>query len=303
MNFLKKSKEYNPSTRLFAFQIFLLVLIVIGILLIATRNAWVPSVVGYLLRYDQAFQDTIVRQGELLQNSVKTEDSFDPLIQKTTNESINSFATEAETNVSSETVQNDVQVNEHEPYLIRNNALYYWLGTDKYELVATAINNFDQKTFTLINSYDNYGIERYSGYAKDKNNVYAGSSILKEADPGTFEVGEGFVKDSSHVFYNEPGLPELYTVIANADPDSFELVGYCAGYEIDSYAYYRDKYRIYVDAEPKPYIDAVSFQYLGVSHKNDNHFGTGKAFAKDKNSVYQGCGEVIEGANPITFSP
>ena len=140
-------------------------------------------------------------------------------------------------------------------------------------------------------------------FGKDKNNVYYGNFILKGLDPATFVVGKGFVRDASYVFFEEPGLPPYYTIIENADPESFEIIGYCDGYDVEMYYYYRDKHRVYVNAEAKPYIDTGSFQYLGTFQKNDKRLGQETAIAKDKNFVYKNCGEIIEGADPITFSP
>ena len=71
MDFLQRSKVKHPNSLLFAFQIFLLVLIIIGILLIATRNAWVPNVVEYLLRGDIKYQDMLANKGELLPTRVE----------------------------------------------------------------------------------------------------------------------------------------------------------------------------------------------------------------------------------------
>ena len=44
-----KKEDYHPSRALKAFQIFLLVLIIIGITLIITRDSWVPKLVDYIL--------------------------------------------------------------------------------------------------------------------------------------------------------------------------------------------------------------------------------------------------------------
>jgi len=45
-----RKEDYRPSPALKAFQIFLLILIVIGITLIITRDSWVPKLVEYILR-------------------------------------------------------------------------------------------------------------------------------------------------------------------------------------------------------------------------------------------------------------
>ena len=49
MHFRFKHREYHPSPLLRGFQIFLLVLIVVGVGLLVTRNSWVPAFVEYLM--------------------------------------------------------------------------------------------------------------------------------------------------------------------------------------------------------------------------------------------------------------
>lgn len=44
-----KKEDYRPSPELKAFQIFLLVLIIIGVALLITRDTWVPKLVDYIL--------------------------------------------------------------------------------------------------------------------------------------------------------------------------------------------------------------------------------------------------------------
>lgn len=49
MSFNWKRGEYHPNPALKAFQIFLLILITVGIALIITRDTWVPKLVDYIL--------------------------------------------------------------------------------------------------------------------------------------------------------------------------------------------------------------------------------------------------------------
>jgi hypothetical protein len=51
MNFHWKRKNYHPSPLLIGIQIFLLILIIIGIGLFSTQNVWVPKIVNYILKY------------------------------------------------------------------------------------------------------------------------------------------------------------------------------------------------------------------------------------------------------------
>ncbi|MCX6736431.1 MAG: hypothetical protein NTZ13_05105 [Candidatus Parcubacteria bacterium] len=51
MSFCKnwKRENYHPGQLLVGFQIFLLVLIIVGITLIFTQNLWVPKLVEFIL--------------------------------------------------------------------------------------------------------------------------------------------------------------------------------------------------------------------------------------------------------------
>ena len=62
MNFHWKQGEYNPSPFLKAIQIFLLVLIIIGIGLLVAQKLWVPKVVAYLLRTDSVSPINFISQ-------------------------------------------------------------------------------------------------------------------------------------------------------------------------------------------------------------------------------------------------
>jgi len=50
-NFNCLPKDYHPSPLLRGFQIFLLILIIVGLALIVTQNFWVPKLVGAILAY------------------------------------------------------------------------------------------------------------------------------------------------------------------------------------------------------------------------------------------------------------
>ncbi len=44
-----KREKYHPSRLLVGFQIFLFILIIVGVALIFTQDLWVPKLVEYLL--------------------------------------------------------------------------------------------------------------------------------------------------------------------------------------------------------------------------------------------------------------
>ena len=50
MTFNWKRKDYHPSPLMRGIQIFLLILIIIGIILLCNQDVWVPKVVDYILK-------------------------------------------------------------------------------------------------------------------------------------------------------------------------------------------------------------------------------------------------------------
>lgn len=50
---------YRPSKFLRGVQIFLLVLIIIGLGLLATNKIWVPKLVDKILEHDPSYQETL----------------------------------------------------------------------------------------------------------------------------------------------------------------------------------------------------------------------------------------------------
>lgn len=65
-----------------------------------------------------------------------------------------------------------------------------------------------------------------------------------------------------------------------------------ADYLVLSYVY--DDKSVYVNGAIADHIDGSTFEYLGRG-------ADGNYYAKDKNHVYSGCGNIVEGENPKTF--
>lgn len=154
-----------------------------------------------------------------------------------------------------------------------------------------------------------YEIGGYSAYAKDKSNVfYQGKSINIAIDPASFvpitTVGGGVIKDKNGVYmvgsYENP-YENAYTLISGADPQTFTYVGICEYVEKSNSTYFKDKNSVFAGRfTPKSEIDVQTFEYLGLV--DPFGFDASFAFAKDKNRVYRSCGEILEGADPRTFS-
>lgn len=190
-------------------------------------------------------------------------------------------------------------------YAKDKNSAYY-----RGELIETA----DSKTFnrTFIGVDVNDATE--FNYARDSQNVYFGERKLDiEIDPKTFSVlGREVIKDSKNVY-----VPRLSTKsyrrgyfheqVLGVDAPTFESVGTCTVVERSVGEYYKDKDNIYVSnyGEQNPVklldsIDASTFEYFGI-HGHHGNFPVAKAYAKDKETVFFGCGEILVGADAATF--
>jgi hypothetical protein len=94
------------------------------------------------------------------------------------------------------------------------------------------------------------------------------------------------------------------------DPKTLRFVGECA-YPFDGgggpTSYYMDKNYVYLNAfdlnfEKLDNIDAASFRVFESQYSwNIDRTWSANNFAGDKNHVYVGCGEILEGADPDSF--
>ena len=190
------------------------------------------------------------------------------------------------------------------------------------------------------------GNQFYGTFLKDKNHVYfmpiaLGISIVKDADPLTFEIMKGlYAKDKKHVFAlhcfdYESRCGERLSIIQDADPASF--IVFNENYAKDkNYVYsYSDKYfrpefydmfyvaKIY-EADLKSFVplseyfakdskhiffkdqlisgaEMSSFVIVGDDSPSSRNPKYSSSYAKDNNSVFSGA-QKVEGANPATFT-
>lgn len=115
-------------------------------------------------------------------------------------------------------------------------------------------------------------------YTIEKNAVYWAGTLLKEADPETFEVVghpySSYGKDKAHVYFE--GM-----ILAEIDPITFEAL---------TEGYYRDDKHILAHNKILEKVDAATFVIIN------------SIYTKDKNHVYMyGNDQIIEGADPATF--
>jgi hypothetical protein len=137
-----------------------------------------------------------------------------------------------------------------------------------------------------------------SHWFKDSVHVYAGDGeIVPYADPATFkDLGMGYGKDKSHVFYDDDvttfvstSTPSTGSIVAGADLNSFVVVG-------NSYPYAKDNTHVYAGGKVLQYADPATFAQVGDSN-----------FFKDKTHVWlvddhnEQIFDLIPQADAVTF--
>ena len=167
---------------------------------------------------------------------------------------------------------------------------------------SVEVENADYKTFKEINNDLNIDL------ALDKNHVFIGASILKYADPNSFEhINEYYWKDKNNIYLLQFG--QIDARIQNADPKSFEV--------FNDYLWTKDKNHVYYefdilnDVNPKVFIAIDEdwgkddkFYYYHNLKLDSLDFKTAKIisrdYIKDKNWVFF-HNTLVKNANPKTF--
>lgn len=203
-------------------------------------------------------------------------------------------------------------------YFSDKDGVYYFKNT--FDLIK--IIGADPKSFVVIDTHwskdkvnlfytdkvvENVDIETFKinddGIAVDKDNVFFNGKILNiNVDPLTVTSDYGFIKDKSHVyFWDYFGDPQKPDILSIADAQTFQYIGECACVEKSCANYYKDKNNVYVDDTLIKNSDPVSFQYFGAYDYYGGGMPSLTSYAKDKNAVYESCGEILENADTNTF--
>lgn len=181
-------------------------------------------------------------------------------------------------------------------YLIDKNGAYWFDSSERI------LKNFDHNTnpdnFTVLS----YGVARDAVqlfYRENKIQLPLElNSIELLGSIGGWDNPELIFKDSKQVLlWNVETATN--TVRDDIDAASFKHVGACGGYPASNY--YVDANNVFVgnlsDLEKLSNIDVASFTYLGTMDGYVDHsFPDGIAY--DKNSIYLGCGNILNGLKP-----
>ncbi len=118
--------------------------------------------------------------------------------------------------------------------------------------------------------------------AKDKNHVYVGGEVVKDADPDSFKkLGDLYAIDKERVFFD-------FQIIEGADRNTFRELNK-AGSSFQEL--YHDRNHVYLNGKVLEGIDASTITSVGRS----------SAYSKDQNHVYYRF-RIMEDADPETFT-
>ena len=263
-----------PSTFIKFVRIFLLVLIVIGLILIATESLWVPKLVN-----------------TILQNQTPTISSTTNNLSSTTSSTSAWISVEAD---NSSNHNGYIYPSDLVTYKIDSGNVFYNINDDTQTSPSfLPVSQADATTFLVLANQD--------WYAKDKNSVYLQGKIFTVCpdatctqeitlDPSTFSIvppnatGNLFqyVKDKNGVYYDNPDSGN-WVLLKNADPSTF------VSFWVSNETYGKDKNTVWFGNQVVQGADAPTFTAIDI-------------FGQDAEHVYY-MGQVIPGADPKTFTP
>ncbi len=127
-------------------------------------------------------------------------------------------------------------------YAKSNDSVYVRYDYDGEPTKCFRIEEADYLTFQVLPQ----------GFAKDRNYVYFGKTILPEADPATFEILKtnsgvytDYSKDNKHVYFQ-------FKLIEKADPNSIKILNCCS--------FAKDRNYVFQAGEVMPNKNPETFQ-------------------------------------------
>ena len=187
-------------------------------------------------------------------------------------------------------------------YEEKDGKIYYkWIHGGNMTRESELIVNADAGTFVILKESNLFCL------AKDKNHVYKNASVLKFADPKTFEqIKDYYWKDKSYV-YVLGGTGDDNRLI-EADPKSFNWIN-------DQWS--KDNENVFYGSNQVMNANAKSFVVIDEHWGKDDHFFYHESFKidsldynsaeivsasyiKDKDNVFYE-NKIVKDANPKTF--
>ncbi len=158
---------------------------------------------------------------------------------------------------------------------------YYNQGSVKYYFTQGAFYDIESKPFSVDEATFKVLQRTTPGYAVDKDFVYLGGGIIKDADPKTFAIlNRDYTKDQFYVYYKGRR-------IERASPRSFSLITTPSWIAIEEWG--RDEESAYFRGEKQEICDLNTFKVLG------------ERWAKDAKCVYGGYINKLDRLDAPTF--
>lgn len=111
----------------------------------------------------------------------------------------------------------------------------------------------------------------YATYARDKQQVYFQGTVITNAQPDSFKVlGHGYASDKQHIFFNRWDYhtsKPFSVVLNNAQPDSFVIINPDENSDVGIYA--RDKQQVYLDGVVLTDAQPDSFKIMNRNYAGD----------------------------------
>lgn len=126
---------------------------------------------------------------------------------------------------------------------------------------------------------------------------------LPAPDSASFTlIDSAYAKDSSRVYYIARYNSSIgISVIKEADPKTFESLGsVITDKGTKNYAYAKDRSHVYFFDKPLPGVDVATFEFVNSPGCNDT--GCSPVVTKDKNCIYHDTKKVL-GAEGVCVSP
>lgn len=167
----------------------------------------------------------------------------------------------------------------------------------------------DRDTFTALysvkNTYEGYDLGLPTRYAKDKNYVYLGSTIVPSIDPATVSLVGSFIKDANAVLGADKDIdPTSFASLGEEfykDKDSYYCYGLAKLRVLDPRTFVTLEHGFAKDSEavysslfcgPLANSDPASFEMIE---------GFDNEYAKDVNNLYV-RGQTVQGVDPASFA-
>lgn len=177
--------------------------------------------------------------------------------------------------------------------LVRDKYAVYWKG-QQLSLNPNKIKVFQYENGGLKAVYDDNFLYLLTEY---------NAILIKGVSTSTFIFLNGpYAKDANHVYYLDHDYENTkIDILPDADPKTFVMIGTCQAVETASATYAKDSKNVYVQKTIVPEGDAATFTIIDSFSSRDGEMPMVYSYAKDKDTIFYNCGNVLKEADYGTF--